>query len=79
LRDVTQDVARTFKAERTPEAFLIDQSGIICYRGAIDNNPEHPNAVTTHYLRDAIAQLLSIGVVKHSSTRAVGCSVKWRE
>ncbi|MGJ3246117.1 MAG: thioredoxin family protein [Elainellaceae cyanobacterium] len=79
LRDVTQDVARTFKAERTPEAFVINQSGIICYRGAIDDNAQHPDAVTTHYLRDAIAQLLSIGRVKHSSTRAVGCSVKWRK
>ncbi|HEY9640910.1 MAG TPA: thioredoxin family protein, partial [Coleofasciculaceae cyanobacterium] len=59
LRDLTQDVARSFEAERTPEAFLIDRLGIVRYRGAIDDNPQNSSAVTADYLRIAIAQLLS--------------------
>ncbi len=78
LRDVTQDVVRSFGAERTPEAFLIDQSGILRYRGLIDDNPQAPEAVKTSYLAEAIAQLLNEEVIAASSTKAIGCSVKWR-
>jgi peroxiredoxin len=79
LRDVTQDVAKTFGAERTPEAFLIDRSGILRYSGLIDDNAQDSETVRVHYLRDAIAQLLTNGSVTVSSTHAVGCSVKWRQ
>jgi len=79
LRDVTQDVAKTFGAERTPEAFLIDHSGILRYSGLIDDNAQDPKAVRTNYLQDAIAQLLLNGSVTVPSTNAIGCSVKWRQ
>jgi peroxiredoxin len=78
LRDVTQDVAQGFGAERTPELFLINKSGVICYSGAIDNNPQDPAAVTAHYAQDAIAQLLDQQTIAYAAAPAVGCSVKWR-
>lgn len=78
LRDVTQDVAHGFGAERTPEAFLIDQQGTVCYRGRIDDNAEYPNQVNTADLREAIAQLLSGQAITTPATEAIGCSVKWR-
>ncbi|HEY9647768.1 MAG TPA: thioredoxin family protein [Chroococcidiopsis sp.] len=78
LRDVTQDVVRSFGAELTPEAFLIDQAGILRYRGLIDDNPQAPEAVETAHLAEAIAQLLDGQVIVTPSTKAVGCSVKWR-
>lgn len=78
LRDVTQEVAQSFAAERTPEIFLIDRSGIICYNGAVDDHPQNPDAVQVNYARDAIAQLLSNQAVVNSATKAIGCSVKWR-
>ncbi|MBD2058900.1 thioredoxin family protein [Oculatella sp. FACHB-28] len=79
LRDITQDVAKTFGAEKTPEAFLIDRSGILRYSGLIDDSPQDPDAVRVSYLRDAIAQLLAHGSVTVPSTNSVGCSVKWRQ
>jgi peroxiredoxin len=79
LRDVTQDVAQSFAAERTPEIFLINRSGVICYNGAVDDNPQNPGAVKVNYARNAIAQILSNQAVEHSATSAIGCSVKWRE
>ncbi|NJL39102.1 MAG: thioredoxin family protein [Leptolyngbyaceae cyanobacterium SM1_4_3] len=79
LRDVTQDVAKTFGAERTPEAFLIDRSGILRYSGLIDDHAQDSGAVRVNYLRDAIAQLLLNGSVTVPSTHAAGCSVKWRQ
>lgn len=78
LRDLTQDVVRSFGAERTPEAFLIDQEGRLCYKGAIDDNPQSQAQVQQPYLRDAIAQLLVGQAIAIPTTDAVGCSIKWR-
>lgn len=77
LRDVTQDVARSFGAERTPQAFLIDQSGVLRYSGGIDDQPQAAAAVQAPYLRDAILQLLAGDEIRLTQTEAIGCSVKW--
>lgn len=77
LRDVTQDVARSFGASHTPEAFLIDQAGVIRYIGAIDDSPQAPEAVQQAYLREAIAELLAGQAIKTDFTNAIGCAVKW--
>ncbi|MCU0567269.1 MAG: thioredoxin family protein [Oculatellaceae cyanobacterium Prado106] len=78
LRDVTQDVARSFGAQKTPETFLISPEGIICYQGGVDDNPQNAAAVKQHYFRNAIAQLLSGQTIQQPSSAAIGCSVKWR-
>lgn len=77
LRDVTQDVAHSFGASRTPEVFLIDHAGVIQYTGAIDDNQD-AGAVTAPYLREAIANLLSGTPIRADNPGAIGCSVKWR-
>jgi peroxiredoxin len=79
LRDVTQDVAQGFGAERTPEVFLLNQQGILCYGGAIDDNAQDSSGVRLHYLQDAIAQLLAGKAIASPSTSSIGCSVKWRQ
>ncbi len=79
LRDVTQDVATSFGASRTPEAFLLDQTGIIRYGGAIDDSPQNPASIGQSYFREAIAQLLASHPVTLTSTSTIGCSLKWRE
>lgn len=78
LRDVTQEVARGFGAECTPQAFLIDQAGVLRYSGAIDDNPQDAGTVKNFYLRDAIVQLLSGNEIVTTTTPPIGCSVKWR-
>lgn len=78
LRDVSQDVARSFGAECTPEVFLLDQAGVLRYRGAIDDQAQNANAVKIHHLKEAIAQLLQGHTITVTSIDAVGCSVKWR-
>jgi peroxiredoxin len=78
LRDMTQDVASAFGAQKTPHVFLLNRQGVLCYQGAIDDNAQSPNAVTKHYLRDAIANLLNGQPISPESTPPVGCSVKWR-
>jgi peroxiredoxin len=78
LRDVTQDVAQTFGAEKTPQVFLLNQTGVLCYSGCIDDSPNDLTAVRVPYLRDAIAQILNGENIVPTSTEAIGCSVKWR-
>jgi peroxiredoxin len=78
LRDETQDVAHSFGAQKTPHIFLLNHAGVLCYGGAIDDNPNQPEAVQAQYLRDAIAQILQGAAVKLAATAPVGCSVKWR-
>jgi peroxiredoxin len=79
LRDVTQDVAQSFGAERTPEAFLLDQTGVLRYSGSIDDSAQDPAAVKVPYLHNAITQLLAGQPIAAASTSAIGCSVKWRQ
>ncbi|WP_245939830.1 thioredoxin family protein [Stenomitos frigidus] len=78
LRDVTQEVAQSFGAEKTPHLFLLNQNGVLCYSGSVDDSPNDPNSVRVTYLRDAIAQILLNAPIKPTSTEPIGCSVKWR-
>ncbi len=78
LRDVTQDVAISFGAAKTPHVFLLNQQGILCYGGAVDDNAQVPQAVRTKYLRRAIAQVLNGEPITQPLTDPMGCSVKWR-
>lgn len=78
LRDITQEVANSFGATKTPHAFLLNQAGILCYSGAIDDNASDPGAVQVPYLRNAIAQILQGDPIVPTSTEPIGCSVKWK-
>ncbi len=78
LYDETQEVARAYGAERTPEVFLFDKNGTLRYHGAIDDNYENPNAVRRHYLREALDAVLAGQTPAITETPPVGCTVKWR-
>ncbi len=79
LWDSTQDVTRSFGANITPMAFLIDRNGVVCYRGQIDDNPENPSAVREPYLRKAIASLLKGEEIYPKETQSVGTYLVWRK
>ena len=78
LYDESQEVGRAYGAERTPEVFLFDQTDTLRYHGAIDDNYEEPDAVTEHYLRDAIDAVLEGHSPATETTPPVGCSIKWK-
>jgi len=78
LHDETQKVAQAYGAERTPEVFLFDRKGVMCYHGTIDDNYDDPKAVKTHYLRDALDAVLAGKRVSLPETRPVGCTIKWK-
>jgi len=78
LRDESQNVAKAYGAERTPEVFLFDKAAGLRYHGAIDDNYDDPTAVKVKYLREALDAVLSGKQVKINDTKPVGCSIKWR-
>lgn len=77
LYDERQAVARELGAERTPEVFVFDRERRLRYHGAIDDSRDE-DAVTQHYLRDALEALLDGRDPELTETPAVGCTVKWR-
>jgi peroxiredoxin len=77
LRDESQDVARAYGAQTTPDIFVIDAEGRLRYRGAPDADHRDPgqNAV---WLREALDSVRAGEEPGRAETRPVGCSVKWK-
>lgn len=75
--DASQEVARAYGAERTPEVFLLDAERRVAYHGAIDDSTE-PDQVAADYLREAIEALLGGRAPEVADTPPVGCTIKWR-
>tara|TARA_B100000902_G_scaffold387401_1_gene431458 strand:+ start:1136 stop:1669 length:534 start_codon:yes stop_codon:yes gene_type:complete len=78
LYDETQEVAKMYGAERTPEVFLFNEIGLLKYQGTIDDNYENESEVKQKYLEVAIESLISGNDPKIDSTDAVGCTIKWK-
>ena len=60
LFDSTQEIAKKYKAECTPEFYLFDHSQQLVYRGRLDeSSPNSGTEPTGEDLRDAIDNLIS--------------------
>jgi len=78
LFDETQEVAKLFDAACTPECYLFDKNKKLVFHGAVNDNPRDRNAVKSHYLRDAVEDLLAAKAVRTSYAHPMGCSIKWK-
>ncbi len=81
LADETQEVSRAFGATNTPHAFVIQRNGknfIVAYIGAIDDNARDQANVKRRYVEEAIDALLQGKPVPSTRTKAIGCSIKWK-
>ena len=76
-KDDSQEMARAFGAEKTPEVMLFNRDRRLVYRGAIDDSSEQDD-VEVSYLRDAIDAILTGRPPDIAETPAVGCGIKWR-
>jgi peroxiredoxin len=77
LHDATQEVARAFDAKTTPDVFVLDEDGVLRYRGAPDTDYEDPSQRAA-WLRGALDAVLEAREPDPAETKPVGCSVKWR-
>lgn len=78
LYDETQQIAKAYGAQRTPEVFLFDAAMRLRYHGAIDDQYEDPSKVTKRYLKDALDAVLAGREPAIQETPPVGCTIKWK-
>lgn len=80
LADKEHVLSNRLNATKTPEAFVLQNTGngtfIVKYRGAVDDNPQLPNAVTSFYLKDAINAVVNKRNLAVVDKRATGCMIK---
>lgn len=75
LKDPGNKIADRLGASVTPEAYLLDASNKLLYRGRIDNS-RNGDQVTSSELRDAIEATLAGKPVAKTTANAFGCSIK---
>ena len=82
LVDETQEIAKTYGATRTPHVFILQKDKKeyrVAYIGAIDDNYKSAPDAQKTYVSDAVQSLIAGKEVKENFTKAVGCSIKWKE
>ena len=79
LFDASQDVARAYDAQCTPDFFLYDAQGALVYRGQLDDSrPGNDIAVTGKDLRAALDALIDGRPTPLEQRPSIGCNIKWR-
>lgn len=78
LVDESQDVAKAFKAQCTPDIYLFNANQELVYHGRIDDNWKDPDNVSQEELKDAINALASDEPISSDQKPAMGCSIKWK-
>ncbi len=69
IKDPEGRIAELLDARRTPEAFLVDSSGTLRYRGRIASKLSSPD------LQVAIESLLDGKPIRPAETKAFGCAI----
>ena len=79
LHDASQDVARAFDAQCTPDFFLYDAGGKLVYRGQLDDSrPGNTVPVTGADLRAAMDAVIAGRPVSSDQKASIGCNIKWK-
>lgn len=82
LFDETQESFWKYGATRTPHVFLLektDKGNIVRYIGAIDDNYKDASAVKEKFIENAVDALLSGNDIAPKTTKAIGCTIKFKE
>jgi peroxiredoxin len=82
LLDESGQVGRAYGATNTPHMYVIDKTGQLVYRGAIDNSPDGERGSPQggkliNYVDAALEDLAAGRPVKVPQTKAYGCGVKY--
>jgi hypothetical protein len=86
LLDESQEVARSYGAECTPDFFLFDVEMKLVYRGQLDDSrPQRPSGggndlpVTGKDLRQAMDEVIAGKRPDPNQRFSIGCNIKWAE
>lgn len=78
LRDETQEIAKKYKAQCTPDIFVYDKNKKLAYHGRIDDNWQDVDKVKEHELKNALKNLIEGKSVSKEQNPSMGCSIKWK-
>lgn len=76
LHDPSQKIAKEFGAIKTPEFFVLNDSGKVVYMGSLDDSPDG-KAVNKRYVADAIRAVLGGNKPETTETVPIGCRVRY--
>ena len=79
--DETQKITKAFGATNTPHVYVLNKvnNGYrVSYIGAIDDNIRDANLAKTRYVENAVDALLKGETISTVSTKAIGCTIKWK-
>jgi len=76
--DETQDVARAYAAQCTPDFFGFNSKLELQYRGRLDASRRDPMPGARRELFEAMLQVARIGEGPKEQIPSVGCSIKWK-
>ncbi len=77
VRDDSQEVAKAYKAQCTPDIFVYNENRALIYHGRLDDNWKDESQVTEQDLRSAIDLYLNTKDVVEKQIPSMGCSIKW--
>jgi len=75
LHDARQQVADLFGARTTPHFFVLDQQGVLRYRGALDDVTFRQREPKRFYLHEAVQALLAGRLPEPAENPAYGCTI----
>src|SRR5436190_3958676 len=79
LFDQSQETARAYDAQCTPDFFLYDAQGKLVYRGQLDDSrPGNGIPVTGKDLRAALDALIAGEPISAEQRPSIGCNIKWK-
>jgi hypothetical protein len=76
--DETQEVAKAYAAQCTPDFFGFNARLELQYRGRLDASRRDPVPGVRRELFEAMLQLARTGEGPKDQIPSVGCSIKWR-
>ena len=82
LMDESGKLGQLYSAKTTPHMYIISPQGVLVYAGAIDSVPSarvDDIKTATNYIRQGLNEALAGKAISTSSTRAYGCSVKYKD
>ena len=78
LVDETQETAKAFRAQCTPDIYLYNKNKELVYHGRIDDNWKDEDAVTREELKEALNNMAAGIAIDPKQKPSMGCSIKWK-
>lgn len=81
LMDGEGTVGKAYGARTTPHMYIVDPQGRLAYAGGIDSIPSSSRddiAKAVNYVKQGLAEATSGKAISAATTRAYGCSIKYK-